>query len=151
MTADATQKFCAFYLDDQLFGVESRWVQEVFGPRPITPVPHAPPAVRGLVNLRGQILIVIDLKRRLGRPAAPEGGRAMNVVVHGPGERPDGPVSLLVDRIDDVLEVGEATFEPPPETLGALERELIIGVYKLPGRLLHLIDICQVLDDGWAG
>ena len=144
-------KFCAFYLDDQLFGIDSQRVQEVFGPRRITPVPRAPPAVRGLVNLRGQILVVIDLRRRLGRRAADEGVATMSVVVDGPGESSDGPVSLLVDRIDDVLEVGEATLESPPESLDALERELIVGVYKLPGRLLHVIDIDRVLDQGPGG
>src|SRR5438128_7203570 len=95
-------------------------------------VPLAPPVGRGLLNLRGQIVTAIDLRRRLELPERPAEQLPINVVVH----TDDGAVSLLVDEIGDVLEVPENLFERPPETLRGAARELIRGAYKLAGRLL---------------
>ena len=111
-------------------------VQEVIRFQPMTPVPLAPPAVKGMINLRGQIVLAIDLRRRLSLEERPEGDLPVNVVVR----TPDGAVSLLVDEIGDVIEVEHSTFEAPPETLHASVRATILGVYKLEGRLLHVLD-----------
>ncbi|HVV50950.1 MAG TPA: chemotaxis protein CheW [Polyangia bacterium] len=135
------RQFCTFYLRDDLFGIESRRVREVFGARPVTPVPRAPRGVRGLVNLRGQILLVVDVRERLALPPRAAEAGVMNLVV----ELKDGPVSLLVDRIDDVLDVPAAGFEAPPSTFGARDRELIVGAYKLAGRLLHVLDVDRLV------
>jgi len=111
-------------------------VQEVIRYQPMTPVPLAPPAVEGLINLRGQIVLAIDLRRRLSFADRPPGELPVNVVVR----TPDGAVSLLVDEIGDVIEVEESSFETPPETLHGPVRATIFGVYKLDGRLLHVLD-----------
>ena len=99
-------------------------------------MPLAPPVVRGLINLRGQIVTAIDLRRRLDLSDRPADQLPVNVVVH----TDDGAVSLLVDEIGDVLEVPEELFERPPETLQGTARELIRGAYKLPDRLLLILD-----------
>ncbi len=112
----------------------------------MTRVPLAPPVVRGLINLRGQIVTAIDLRRRLGLPAAPSDQPLMNVVVR----TEDGPVGLLVDEIGDVVEADCATFEPPPSTLEATARATIRGVHKLEGRLMHVLDTEKVTDKGAA-
>ncbi len=141
----ASQQFCTFHLDGYLFGVPVPQVQEVIRYQPMTPVPLAPPAVEGLINLRGQIVLAIDLRRRLSFADRPQGELPVNVVVR----TPDGAVSLLVDEIGDVIEVEESTFEAPPETLRGPVRATIHGVYKLDGRLLHVLDkdkACQVGD-----
>ena len=88
-------------------------VQEVIRFQPMTPVPLAPPAVKGMINLRGQIVLAIDLRRRLSLGERREGDLPVNVVVR----TPDGAVSLLVDEIGEVIEVEQSTFEAPPETL----------------------------------
>lgn len=132
----ASQQFCTFFLDGYLFGVPVPQVQEVIRHQPMTPVPLAPPAVEGLINLRGQIVLAIDLRRRLSFGDRSQGELPVNVVVR----TPDGAVSLLVDEIGDVIEVEESTFEAPPETLRGSVRELILGVHKLEGKLLHLLD-----------
>ena len=89
-------------------------VQEVIRYQAMTRVPLAPTVVSGLINLRGQIVTAIDLRRRLGLAGpADEGLHPMNVVVR----TDDGAVSLLVDEIGDVVEVTDDAFEPPPETL----------------------------------
>jgi len=101
--------------------------------------------VSGLINLRGQIVTAVDLRRRLELEPAPPGMHTMNVVVRSE----DGAVSLLVDEIGDVVEVDEATFEPPPETLRSSVRTVIVGVHKLNDRLMHVLDIekaCQMAE-----
>ncbi len=138
-----TSQFCTFYLDSLLFGVDLQGVQEVIRNLEMTQVPLAPGVVRGLINLRGQIVTAIDLRQRLGLKAPAPGALPMNVVVRSE----DGAVSLLVDEIGDVAEVEESTFERPPETLTGPVRAMILGVYKLDGRLLHVLDkdkACQV-------
>jgi len=139
----ASQQFCTFLLDRYLFGVPVPQVQEVIRFHPMTPVPLAPPAVQGMINLRGQIVLAIDLRQRLSLRERSEGELPMNVVVR----TPDGAVSLLVDEIGDVMEVDESTFEAPPETLRGSVRSMILGVHKLERKLLHLLDTekaCQV-------
>ncbi len=132
-----TSQFCTFYLDKLLFGVELRGVQEVIRSLEMTRVPLAPSVVSGLINLRGQIVTAVNLRRRLELQPAPAGTRAMNVVVRSE----DGAVSLLVDEIGDVVEVEETSFEAPPETLRGSVRNVILGVHKLKDRLLHVLDI----------
>ena len=135
------RQFCTFHVGPLFLGIEVRMVQEVIRAQAITRVPLAARAVRGLINLRGQIVTAIDLREQLGMPPA-EGGRApMNVVVCTDA----GPVSLLVDEIGDVLEVEDADYEDPPETLDPVSRELIRGVYKLPERLLLVLDMDTAL------
>jgi purine-binding chemotaxis protein CheW len=126
-----------FHLDRYLFGVEVATVQEVIRYQPMTRVPLAPPALSGLINLRGQIIPAVDLRRRLGFPDRPAGELPMDVVVR----TGDGMVSLLVDRIGDVVEVSEEAFEEPPDTLTGVARELIRGAYKLDGALLLWLDV----------
>jgi len=128
--------FCTFSLGAQQFGVAVEKVQEVIPFQEMTPVPLAPPEVMGLLNLRGQIVVAIDLRRRLGLPIAPPGRRPMNVVVRSE----DGAVSLLVDEVGEVVDAGEETFEAPPDTLRIAERDLIRGAHKLEQGLLLILD-----------
>jgi purine-binding chemotaxis protein CheW len=138
-------QFCTFYLDGLLFGVELKGVQEVIRSLDVTQVPLAPAVVSGLINLRGQIVTAVDLRRRLELDPRAAGATVINVVV-----RPeDGAVSLLVDEIGEVVEVEDSTFEPPPETLRGTVRTIILGVHKLKDQLMHVVDIekaCQMAE-----
>lgn len=136
-------KLCTFVLDGHHFGVDVRVVQEVLRTLAITPAPLAPDEVRGLINLRGQIVEALDLRRILGLPPAPA-SEAVSVVL----STDEGRVSLLVDRIGEVLDAPADAFEPPPETLRAELRPFILGVYKLEGRLLLSLDTARVLSGG---
>jgi purine-binding chemotaxis protein CheW len=140
-----TSQFCTFYLDKLLFGVELKGVQEVIRSLQMTKVPLASEVVSGLINLRGQIVTAVDLRRRLELAPAPPGARVMNVVVRSE----DGAVSLLVDEIGDVVEVDESSFEAAPETLRGSVRSIILGIHKLDNGLLHVLDIdkaCQMTE-----
>jgi purine-binding chemotaxis protein CheW len=131
-----TQQFCTFFLKDQFFGVPVEQVQEVIRYQEMTRVPLVPLVIRGLINLRGQIVMALDLRRRFGMEERPESQLPMNVVVR----TSDGAVSFLVDEIGDVLEAGEEARERPPETLRGETRELVRGVYKLQERLMLVLD-----------
>lgn len=135
-----TRQFCTFYLDGLLFGVESQRIQEVIRTLELTEVPLASEVINGLMNLRGQIVAALDLRLRLEFPPRPEGKAPMCVVAR----TSDGAVSLLVDDIGDVVEVDEATFEAPPETLKPGLRSVIQGVHKLDRELLHVLDAERV-------
>lgn len=130
------KQFCTFYLDGLFFGVDVLKVQEIIRHQAMTRVPLAPNEVKGLINLRGDIVTAIDLRRRLRLPDRPADAEPTNVVVRDE----ERAVALLVDEIGDVLEVDEENFEPTPETLDTAVRELITGVYKINGRLLHVLD-----------
>jgi purine-binding chemotaxis protein CheW len=131
-----SKQFCTFFLNGLFFGVEVLCVQEVIRYQEMTRVPLAPRMIEGLINLRGQIVTAIDLRRRLDLPPRADGQLPMNVVVRSQ----DGAVSLLVDEIGDVVEIQDDVYERAPETLTGVARELIQGVYKLKERLLLIID-----------
>lgn len=134
-------QLCTFVLNRHHFGVDVQNVQEVIRYQDMTPVPLASAVVSGLINLRGQIVTAIDLRLRLGLPEREPGQRPMNVVVR----TDDGPVSLLVDDIGDVIEVSQDDFEDPPHTLNGTTRGLVRGTYKLRDRLMLTLDMKQVL------
>lgn len=134
MTMSSTQ-LCTFTVDDLLFGVEVTQVQEVLRFQHMTRIPLAPDMIRGLINLRGQIVTAIDLRACLGLPPRADGELPMNVVIRG-GE---GSFSLLVDTIGDVIEVAQDAFEPPPTTMKAMHRNMIESVAKLPRELLLVL------------
>jgi len=136
------KQFSTFVVDQLLFGVGVEKVQEVIRYQEMTRVPLAPPVVKGLINLRGQIVTAFDLRRRLGLPERDADTLPMNVVVR----HEDGAVSLLVDEIGDVLEVEQEAFEVPPGTLSGETRELIHGVYKLKDTLLIALDTDKMLN-----
>jgi purine-binding chemotaxis protein CheW len=138
------KQLCTFYVGEGYFGIPVEKVQEVVRPQPITPVPLAPKVVRGLINLRGQILTAIDLRQRLRLGELGDQAKLMNVVVRND----ESPVSFLVDEIGEVLDVDEDTFEAPPETLQGDMRELIGGAYKLEGRLLLALSTERTLNVG---
>jgi len=131
----ASTQLCTFTVDDLLFGVEVTQVQEVLRFQHMTRVPLAHDNIRGLINLRGQIVTAVDLRSCLGFAPRTDGELPMNVVIRGV----EGGVSLLVDTIGDVIEVSEDAFEPPPSTMRAAHRHLIEAVCKLPGQLLLVL------------
>ncbi len=136
----ATEQYCTFWVDKLFFGVKVLQVQEVIRSQIMTVVPQASSMVRGLINLRGQIVTAIDLRRRLDL-ADRENWEPMNVVI----QTDEGAISLLVDEIGDVLEVSDDVLESPPSTIQGKVKEVITGVYKLEGRLLLVLDTAKAI------
>jgi purine-binding chemotaxis protein CheW len=134
---------CAtFLVADMLFGVDVLRVQEVLRFQQMTRVPKAPDVIEGLINLRGQIVTAIDMRRLLQLPPRTGGQAPMNMVIR----TEDGAVSLLVDEIGDVLNVEAAAYERPPENLDPAVRDFISGVYKLKDTLLLELDADRTAD-----
>ncbi|MBY0459634.1 MAG: chemotaxis protein CheW, partial [Gemmataceae bacterium] len=133
------RQFCTFRLGDRCFGIDVLEVQEVIRAQPMTRVPLAPAVVRGLMNLRGRVVTALDLRRRFGLPDGPDD--PVNVVV----STDDGAISLLVDDVGDVLTLSAEAFEPVPDTLAGVARELVRGVYKLDDQLLLVLDTARAV------
>lgn len=144
MIMSELRQLCTFQLEEDLYGLPLDDVVEVLNHQPMTPVPLAPPAVAGLMNLRGEVVTAIDLRNRLGLNACDPGRRPMNVVVR----KGENVVSLLVDAIGDVVSVNDEDFEEPPDTLDGAAREMIRGAHKLEDRLLLELDTAIVADIG---
>lgn len=142
-----TVQYATFEVADQLFGLEVGRVQEVLSFSEYTPVPLAPPYVGGLFNLRGQVIAALDLRVRLGLPARSLSGETMNVIVR----TEDESVSLLVDRIGDVVELDDSSAEPPPDTLIGPVRELITATFPLADRLMLALDARAAVRSGDHG
>ncbi|MCP5026089.1 MAG: chemotaxis protein CheW [Actinomycetia bacterium] len=144
MTTTATGlQLCTFRLGELYLGIDVLDVQEVLYHADVTAVPHAESAIRGLINLRGQIATTVDLRSRLDLPVNNDpDARPIHVVVRTGGES----VSLVVDFIGDVLEIDPDLYEPPPETMAGVARNLILGAYKLDGELLLVLDVAKAVD-----
>jgi purine-binding chemotaxis protein CheW len=119
------------------YGIDMLRVKEALGGQRRTAVPLAEPGVAGLINLRGQVVLTIDLRTRLGIGAPPADLEPMMIIVEVGGE----PVSLLVDDVGDVIDVEGRRLEAPPDTLPASLRGVIHGVYQLERYLLLVLDI----------
>lgn len=138
----ANLQLCTFVVGDQWFGLPVTAVQEVMRAQPMTVVPRAPKHVSGLIHLRGHIATAIDMRVRLGvEPAAADAERFNVMVV----DSDQSVVSLIVDLIGDVLELGDATWERTPAPLVAVFGEVVRGVYKLDDKLLLLLDVRNVI------
>jgi purine-binding chemotaxis protein CheW len=139
--ATETSQYCTFTVDGLFFGVAVTEVQEVLRQQRMTHVPQAPHAVQGLINLRGQIVTSVDMRRQLGLEKK-DSEPTMNVIVRSRGE----VVSLLVDDIGDVIDVGAQALEPAPSTLPARVRDVIHGVMPLPEAILLVLNPARAAD-----
>ena len=137
--------WCTFRLGAHQYGIDARRVQEVLGACEVSPLPLAPRGVRGLVNLRGQIVTAIDPRVLLDVPGRTPARSPHLVVTHGAA-----PVSLLVDAVGDVERVSDEGLQPPPDTLDPVRRALVKGAAPLPGRLLVVLDLDRVLTAAFA-
>ncbi len=132
----ASRQIATFHVGPLYVGIDVSRVQEVLRYQPLSRVPLAPVAVVGLLNLRGQIVTAIDLRRCFGMPARRDGHVPMHIVIR----TAEGAVCLLVDAMDDVVDLSEARWSPTPESFDSPTRELVSGVYTLEDRLLLLLD-----------
>jgi len=132
-----SRQFATFSVAGARYGIDVLRVQEALRAQARTTVPLAPAGITGLVNLRGQVVMLLDLRTRLGLGPLAADAEPMMIVVEVDGE----PISLLVDEIGDVIDVDDTQFETPPDTLPAALRDIILGAYKLDNGLLLALDV----------
>lgn len=138
---DYSSQYVSFWVDGQLLGMPVNMVQEVLTEQVISPTPLARAEIKGLLNLRGQIVTAVSLRKRLGLPAL-EDDRSMNVVTRVMGES----YSLLVDEVGDVINVSGRSMEPVPRTLDPHWRSVTIGVFQLEEGLFVILDVETILN-----
>lgn len=136
------KQFSTFFVADLYLGINVLRVQEVLQFQRMTRVPGAPAVIEGLINLRGQIVTALDMRRRLQLPPRDQREKPMNMVLRTEG----GAVSLLVDRIGDVLDVDNASREHPPQNLHPALLDVVSSFYRVKDRLLLTLDSARVVD-----
>lgn len=134
-------QLATFFLQSELFGVDALHVQEILTYQEITSVPLAPEYVKGLINLRGQIVTVIELRRRLGFDQLENESTGMNLIVNSN----EGLMSLLVDQIGNVLDIQRDRLKPPPGTIRGVAVHYIQSVCQLEDELLIVLDLESIL------
>lgn len=135
-------QFATFFLNQEMFGINILQVQEILLPQDITPVPLATDHIMGLISLRGQIVTVIDLKKRLGIPKTEKTNNAYQIVVRTPLTL----ASFQVDGVGDVVEVESEDFEPPPESVNAVAGRFLEGIFPMEKNIVSLLNVEMVLE-----
>ena len=130
-----------FYLGDFLFGIYAEKVMEINKDLDITPVPLSAPYILGIMNLRGQIITVIDLAKKINFKI--ETQPRLNLIV----KNQDEAVSFLIERISDILEIPEAKLEDPPEKIEGLDKEYVDKIYQLPDKLLAILKVEKLFEN----
>jgi purine-binding chemotaxis protein CheW len=147
MSTEHTQnmkEFVTALIGDELFGLPILRVQDVFHPERLTRVPLAPAEIAGVLNLRGRIVTLIDMRRLLGLGERQEKTRPLAIGVEMRGES----YGLLIDSVGEVLKLDDAAREPPPVNLDPRLARVCAGIHRLDGQLLVVLDVDRVLDAG---
>lgn len=131
----------AFCLQGEEFAVDIQKVREVLKITQITPLPQSPEFIEGVINLRGEVLPVVDLRKRFRLTGSGEAGKARIIIV----EIEEGLVGLIVDSVTEVLHLAATAVEPPPRRLSGGKTEFIQGVGKLGDRLLIILNLEKIL------
>lgn len=139
---DDNHEFLTFNIGEQMFGVPVLQVNDVLAPQRITRAPLAPPAIAGIMNLRGRIVTAIDVRNCLGQPRPDSGETGMGVVI----ERNSELFSLIIDRVGDVLSLPAASLEDIPPTLDGAWRAVASCIHKLENELLVILDTDRLLE-----
>ena len=134
-------ELATFYIGDALCGMDILKIQEINKLMDMTKVPQAPSYVIGILNLRGQIVTIIDLGKKLGLGVTDTTLSSRNIIVNSPGEH----VGLLVTRLSDVISADTNKIERAPANMGGIQGEFFSGVYKTTDRLIGILDINKVL------
>ena len=144
-------KYMTFKLADEEYGVEILKVREIIGLMTITRVPRTQEFIRGVINLRGKVIPVVDLRRKLGMPACEATDQSVIIVIQVESAERALTMGVLVDEVLEVLSIDGTQIEPPPAFGGAaLDTSFILGVGKAERRVIFLVDIGKVLSGGDA-
>jgi len=144
-TADRTAaslggKYLTFFLAGEEYGVAILRVQEIISMMPITRVPRTPPFIRGVINLRGKVIPIMDLRAKFGMPPATEPEQVM-IVVQVVGVQ----IGVIADKVSEVASIKAEDIDPTPDFGSEVHTEFLLGLGKSNGRLRLLLDIERVL------
>ena len=146
--ASLSGKYLTFKLVAETYGLEILKVQEIIGLLAITPVPRAPNFVRGVINLRGKVIPVVDMHSVFSLKPIEDTERTCVVVVQIVYRGGDITMGIVVDEVSEVLDIDGKLIEPPPSFGGAMKLDFILGVGKVGGNVIMLLDVDKVLSGG---
>lgn len=141
-------KYLTFSLGKEDYGVGILSVREIIGVMEITAVPHTPSYIKGVINLRGRVIPVLDLRLKFGMGSQEYDERTCIIVVEVQGRAATVQVGMVVDSVSEVLNVAAAEIEPPPSLGAAMETENILGMAKIKGEVKILLDVNKVVGEG---
>ncbi len=139
-TEDATLQYLTFALGDEVFAMDIRTVREIIQHAAMTVVPLMPKFVRGVINLRGAVVPVIDLQSRFGRSTTLVGKKTCIVIFDASSEGEKMELGLMVDAVSEVIEIEPAQIEPPPQFGTSIQREFIRGMGKVDGEFIVILE-----------
>jgi purine-binding chemotaxis protein CheW len=143
----ATIQYATFFVGGALLGLDISIVQEINRNMVLTRVPHGPPCVRGVMNLRGEVVTVLDLRFLLGLPPSEPTSHSRNIIVKCDGEL----VGVWVDRVADILSLSSSDVLPPPSNLSGVHARYVRGVYQQPESLVMIVDPKEILQASLSG
>jgi purine-binding chemotaxis protein CheW len=145
-------KYLTFTLDNEDYGIGLLKVREIIGIMNITPMPHTPPYVKGIINLRGRIIPVVDLRQKFGLELAEYTQRTCIIVVEVNSRSDALQIGVVVDFVSEVLPILAADIDPPPSFGNGVQTQYIQGIGKAKGGVKILLDIDQVLagEEAWG-
>jgi len=138
-------QYLTFMLGSEVFAISILQVKEIIEYHSLTEVPMMPPSVRGVINLRGAVVPVVDPLARFGRPSSTVGKKTCFVIVELQSGEDSHVVGVIVDAVNEVLDIASADIEPPPSFGARLRREFLKGMAKVGGRFVILLDVEQLL------
>lgn len=136
-------RYLTFNLGEEVFGLEIRYVTEIIGMQPITKIPEVASYIKGIINLRGKIIPVIDMRLKFGKEPAEYDDRTCIVVV----DTQELIVGLIVDKVSEVMTIDDSDIVPPPDHRTGIRSRYIQGIGKVDGNVKLLLD-CNMLLDG---
>lgn len=142
---DTRQQYLTFTLGEALFAVGTLNVREIIEYGHLTPVPLMPPSILGVINLRGGVVPILDLRQRFGQGATQVSRRSCIVILEVQRSGIDQVIGIVVEAVNAVLEIPEQDIEPPPNFGSQIPTDFLIGMGKLDTRLVVLLDIGRVL------
>jgi len=140
-------KYLTVTLMDELYGVSVNWIMQIIDIPNITMIPKTPPFVKGVINLRGQIIPVIDLRIKFGLPPQEYNARTSIVVIHLKLETSELYVGIIIDTVHEVLDIEARDIEKAPTFGGGIETQFILGMAKVKQRVVTLLNIAKILTD----
>lgn len=143
--AEREGKYLTFTLDDEAYGIGILKIKEIIGMMPVTPVPQTPAFVKGVINLRGKVIPVVELRLRFGLEAMEYTERTCIIVVEMEGQSGDVVIGIVVDSVSEVLNIKAEDIEDAPNFGTKLQTDYILGMAKMEGSVKILLDIDRVL------
>jgi purine-binding chemotaxis protein CheW len=147
----ASRQYLSFFLGGQEYATDILRVQEIKGWDTVTRVPYSPNYILGVINLRGAIVPVVDLRVRLALESAPFDSATVVIVVRVAGARGERIVGLVVDAVSDVYSFSAENIQPPPEAVGSLDQMYVLGLAKLEDKLVIILDIERLVVSSVSG